>query len=117
MHNLALPRTHLKRGIRSTLVPSMISNITGMILRLALPPLESIHLDIVVSLDSPHLQEVKRLVDSRPYSTIHNSLPSLSGVIFRSDLAIGAAGSTTWERACLRLPSILLDTASNQTEL
>jgi len=31
-----------------------------------------------------------------------------------SDLAIGAAGSTSWERCCLGLPTIMLTTASNQ---
>ena len=28
-------------------------------------------------------------------------LPSLAGLIARADLAIGAGGATTWERACL----------------
>ncbi len=31
-----------------------------------------------------------------------------------SDLAIGAAGSTSWERCCLGLPTILLVIAANQ---
>ena len=32
----------------------------------------------------------------------------------RADLAIGAGGSTTWERACLRLPSLVVAIAENQ---
>lgn len=32
----------------------------------------------------------------------------------QSDIAIGAAGSTTWERFCLGLPSILVPIADNQ---
>jgi spore coat polysaccharide biosynthesis predicted glycosyltransferase SpsG len=31
-----------------------------------------------------------------------------------SDLAIGAAGSTTWERCCLGLPTLMLVLAENQ---
>ena len=33
------------------------------------------------------------------------------------DLAIGAPGSTTWERACLGLPSIVIPLAENQHEI
>ena len=34
-----------------------------------------------------------------------------------SDLAIGAAGATSWERCCLGLPSIMLVLAANQLEV
>ena len=34
-----------------------------------------------------------------------------------SDLAIGAAGSTSWERCCLGLPTIMLLLAENQTKV
>jgi spore coat polysaccharide biosynthesis predicted glycosyltransferase SpsG len=34
-----------------------------------------------------------------------------------SDLAIGAAGATSWERCCLGLPSIMLVVADNQLEV
>ena len=32
-----------------------------------------------------------------------------------SDLAIGAAGSTSWERCCLGLPTLMVVLAENQT--
>ena len=32
----------------------------------------------------------------------------------KADISIGTAGSTTWERCCLGLPSILINTALNQ---
>ena len=38
---------------------------------------------------------------------------SLAGLITRKDLAIGATGTTTWERVCLGLPS-LVTIAANQ---
>ena len=37
--------------------------------------------------------------------------------MLESDLAIGAGGTTTWERACLGLPTIVISTASNQHEI
>jgi UDP-2,4-diacetamido-2,4,6-trideoxy-beta-L-altropyranose hydrolase len=42
------------------------------------------------------------------------TIESLAPVYSRSDLAIGACGSACWERLCLRLPSILVQTAANQ---
>ena len=41
-------------------------------------------------------------------------MPSPAGLIARADLAIGAGGSTTWERACLKLPSLVVAIAENQ---
>jgi spore coat polysaccharide biosynthesis predicted glycosyltransferase SpsG len=34
-----------------------------------------------------------------------------------SDLAIGAAGSTSWERCCLGLPTVLVVLADNQQQV
>ena len=34
-----------------------------------------------------------------------------------ADLFIGGAGSTTWERCCLGLPSLIMSTASNQNAI
>ena len=47
-------------------------------------------------------------------TTIHSSLPSLAGLLARADLAIGAGGTTLWERACLKLPSLVVSVADNQ---
>jgi spore coat polysaccharide biosynthesis predicted glycosyltransferase SpsG len=40
----------------------------------------------------------------------------MSELVSESDLAIGAAGSSTWERCCLGSPSILVILAENQRE-
>ena len=41
----------------------------------------------------------------------------MAGLMSRADLAIGAGGSSTWERACLGLPSLTLILADNQADL
>ena len=40
----------------------------------------------------------------------------MAGLIARADLAIGAGGATTWERACLGLASIVIPIAANQLQ-
>ena len=57
---------------------------------------------------------MKKLAAKRPGTTLHAPLPSLAGLIARADLAIGAGGATTWERVCLKLPSLVITVAANQ---
>jgi len=73
--------------------------------------------DVVLGHHSPHAGAVEKLVARRPFTKIHAPLPSLAGLIGRADLAIGAGGSTTWERFCLKCPSITTTIADNQREL
>ena len=41
----------------------------------------------------------------------------MAEIMSKSDLCIGAAGSTAWERCCLGLPTITLVIADNQREI
>ena len=78
------------------------------------PALAHLAVDIVLGRQSPHRQAVSDLVAKRPFTTLHGPLESLAGLIARADLAIGAGGATTWERACLKLPSLVVAVAENQ---
>lgn len=42
---------------------------------------------------------------------------NIAELMANSDLAIGAGGTTTWERCCLGLPAIVIGVAENQIEL
>jgi UDP-2,4-diacetamido-2,4,6-trideoxy-beta-L-altropyranose hydrolase len=44
----------------------------------------------------------------------YKELKSLAVLMSKADLAVGACGTTTWERCCLGLPSIVITIASNQ---
>jgi UDP-2,4-diacetamido-2,4,6-trideoxy-beta-L-altropyranose hydrolase len=114
LHPLVPPRTELRRalvffgGVDSP-------NLTGRALEALLAPeLADLAVDVVLGLQSPNRQVVEELVACRPNTTLHNPLPSLAGLIARADLAIGAGGATTWERACLGLPSLVVVIADNQ---
>jgi UDP-2,4-diacetamido-2,4,6-trideoxy-beta-L-altropyranose hydrolase len=116
LHPLVPPRTELQRVLVffGGVDPA---NLTGRALEaLRAPELSHLAVDVVLGLQSPHRQTVAELVARRPHTTLHNPLPSLAGLIARADLAIGAGGSTTWERACLGLPSLVAPIAANQRE-
>jgi len=114
LHPLVPPRTVLRRvllffgGVDS-------ANLTGRALEALLDPaLSDLAVDVVLGRQSPHCQAVADLVARRPHTTLHGPLPSLAGLITRADLAIAAGGATTWERACLGLPSLVVAIAANQ---
>lgn len=90
-------------------------NLTSRALEaLSSPVFADLAVDVVIGLQSPHRQQVEELAASRPHTTLHFQLPSLACLIACADLAIGAGGATTWERACLGLPSIVIAIADNQ---
>lgn len=90
-------------------------NLTGRTLEALMDPaLAHLSVDVVIGRQSLHRQAVEDLVLQRPCTTLHGSLPSLAGLIARADFAIGAGGATTWERACLKLPSLVVTIAANQ---
>lgn len=76
--------------------------------------LRNIKLDAVLGQIKNNEGEITELSTKRGNITLHKNLKSLAGLMIRADLSIGAGGSTTWERACLGLPSIVIATAENQ---
>jgi len=80
------------------------------------PELSHLDVDVVLGIRSPHRSSVEALVSQRANTTLHGLLPSLAGLMAKADLAIGAGGATTWERACLGLPSLVVPFADNQLE-
>jgi UDP-2,4-diacetamido-2,4,6-trideoxy-beta-L-altropyranose hydrolase len=91
------------------------ANLTGRALEALMDPaLAHLAVDVVLGSQSPHRQAVEELVVRRPHTTLHGLMPSLAGLIARADLAIGAGGATTWERACLGLASLVVAIAANQ---
>jgi len=50
-----------------------------------------------------------------PWSTeVLVDVGDMARLMASADFSIGAGGSTTWERCCLGLPSIIVETAANQ---
>jgi len=73
---------------------------------------------VVMGGSAPGLQRVRDLALDMPWPTqVLVDVKDMAGLMAESDLAIGAAGSTSWERCCLGLPSILIVLAENQRRI
>ena len=78
------------------------------------PNLSHLFVDVVVGLGSPHQADLESRVLQRRNTRLYAGLPSLAALMARADLAIGAAGTASWERACLGLPCLVVPVADNQ---
>lgn len=95
------------------------NNVTGQVLDAlntsTLP--EDIHINIVMGLHAPWLAQVQAQAMQMPQlASVLVGVNNMAQIMAESDLAIGAAGSTSWERCCLGLPTIQLVLADNQKD-
>lgn len=72
---------------------------------------------VVMGLTAPWMQCVRELAGQMPWPTaVVVNVNDMAQLMADSDLAIGAAGSTSWERCCLGLPTLMAVLAENQKE-
>lgn len=70
---------------------------------------------VMMGLHAPWLAEVRNKAAQMPWTTeVLVSEPDIAKLMADSDLAIGAAGTSAWERCCLGLPTLTLILADNQ---
>lgn len=72
-------------------------------------------IDVVMGRNAPHVENVRGCAaTSRLDVRLTVDVTDMGARMLAADLAIGAAGTTSWERACVGLPSLMLSIAENQ---
>ena len=114
-------RNFEKRPLRSIhlfMGSSDPTNETSKALKGILPVLSpDCRIDVVVGSINPHNEGIARLCYRNYQIKLHVDTPEMARLMASSDLAIGAAGSSTWERCCLGLPSLVVCLAENQLNI
>lgn len=95
-------------------------NVTGQVLKAlkqcSFPSDTSI--TVVMGATAPWIDQVKMLALEMPWVTeVLVGISDMAQKMADSDLAIGAAGSTSWERCCLGLPTLMVVLADNQISI
>ncbi len=80
---------------------------------LAVPEL-SLTADVVVGSSNAHIDEVRALCDRHANLHLHVQAQNMAELMAAADLALGAGGTTTWERCYLGLPTLVTAVAENQ---
>ncbi|MBK1885429.1 UDP-2,4-diacetamido-2,4,6-trideoxy-beta-L-altropyranose hydrolase [Marinobacter sp. DY40_1A1] len=116
-HSLERRQTPKLERILITLGGVDRDNVTGQVLQALeqtqLPP--ETELDIVMGASAPGLEAVRLQAETLPFkATVSVNVSDMAERMCLADLCIGAAGSTSWERCCLGLPSIMIVLAENQ---
>ena len=71
----------------------------------------------VVGPTMPHWQSVAAWCDARPHYTFARAPDDIARLMLAHDMAIAAAGSTSWERCACGLPSLIVIQAENQLQV
>ena len=96
------------------------TNVTGDVLTAlahsSLPA--STEIDIIMGASAPYLGEVQQQAAQLPFkATVSVNVQEMAERMCLADLSIGAAGSTSWERRCMGLPSVTVTLAENQRSI
>jgi len=94
------------------------ADVTGLALDALRQVGADLAVDIVLGPGAPHLGRIAEAVAAAgPGWRLHVGPAGIAGLVAAADLAIGTAGTSSWERCCLGLPAIVLIAADNQAEV
>ena len=124
MREEALKRREARQGkierILITLGGTNINNITGRVLE----TFNHFHhkafeIDVVLGGAASDFDAVQKSINKINHETAHNitqhaHVNNMARLMTDADLCIGAGGTTTWERCCLGLPTVMIELADNQ---
>ena len=72
-------------------------------------------INIIMGDSAPHTNDIINISKSSRFKIeVLRNVNNMAKLLSTCDLAIGAGGSSTWERSCLGVPSIVVVTADNQ---
>lgn len=114
----AMQREH--GPVRRVLISLGATDIRGVTLRAlerALAVDAQFGVDVVLPADAQSLKGVRALATVNRRVAVHVDREDMASLLLAADLAVGAAGTSAWERCCLALPTVTLVLAENQREV
>jgi UDP-2,4-diacetamido-2,4,6-trideoxy-beta-L-altropyranose hydrolase len=77
----------------------------------------NLRVDVVLGEGNPHRRAVEAACAKLPSAILHVQTAHMAELMAEADCAIGAAGSSTWERCTLGLPAVVTILAENQVPI
>jgi UDP-2,4-diacetamido-2,4,6-trideoxy-beta-L-altropyranose hydrolase len=74
-------------------------------------------IDLILGSENHSLPSARELAERWPAIAVHVDPRPIANLLVDADVAIGAAGSSTWERCCLALPTVMVVLADNQQQI
>lgn len=76
-----------------------------------------VHTTVVAGASKPGMDRLRNICARREDITLYVDTDEMAGLMAGADLAIGGAGTMTWERAFLGLPAIVVAIADHQVDV
>lgn len=76
-----------------------------------------LEINTIISTKHPEIKRIQAYANHNPAISIHTDTKQMAALMATADLAIGAGGTTTWERCYLQVPTFTIETALNQHEI
>lgn len=92
-------------------------NVTFMVLKALLTlkiQRNDLRVSVLLTSQALHLPVVSKLAEKYNWITVYIDSSNVAEIMLNADIAIGASGSTAWERCCLALPTLSIIDAENQ---
>ncbi len=125
----ALSRREKRNGKLERILVSLggtnIDNITGKVLSAFLDyNRHNLKIDVVMGGSASFQPDVEVLIEELNTKSLHSvtlfrnvDSEKMVALMVNADLSIGAGGTTSWERCCLGLPTVLIELADNQKDI
>jgi len=91
-----------------------LDGITGRVVERLRPKVSDVGIDIILGAEAPSLPSLAKIARRDTRIVLHIDTPHMARLTAEADIAIGAAGSSAWERCTLGLPTLMLVVAENQ---
>jgi UDP-2,4-diacetamido-2,4,6-trideoxy-beta-L-altropyranose hydrolase len=111
-----------RTGMLVRILVSMGGSDPGNATAKALAGLESVwqdswQLDVILGAGNPHRESIESICSYIPTARLHVQTSNMAQLMTAADCAIGAGGSTTWERCCLGLPALVCMLSADQIHI
>jgi UDP-2,4-diacetamido-2,4,6-trideoxy-beta-L-altropyranose hydrolase len=91
-----------------------LDGITGRVVERLRPRVSEVGIDIVLGAEAASLASLSKIARRDTRIVLHVDSPHMARLTAEADIAIGAGGSSAWERCTLGLPTLMLVLADNQ---
>jgi UDP-2,4-diacetamido-2,4,6-trideoxy-beta-L-altropyranose hydrolase len=91
-----------------------VGGVTARMVERVRPKIQNVEVDIVLGAAAPSLPGLEKVARRDSRLSLHVDTPHMARLTAEADIGVGAAGSSTWERCVLGLPSLMVILADNQ---
>ncbi len=109
----AIEKRKVTKKIKNILISMGGSDLNNVTYNVLQQISDNYNVIVVLGSNSPHNEMIKSYSKNKEIKVIIET-KNMPKLIFEADLGIGAGGSSSWERCCLGLPTLLYITAENQ---